>query len=73
MISRCFTPGQGDVVTVPVCVFQGGADTFVPEAPGRGLAGRIPEAACGFYPDEGHFIALTGRRDVLGYLAVDLP
>ncbi len=59
-------------VTVPVRVFQGGADTLVPEAWGRELARRIPGATLSLYPGEGHFIALTRRRDVLEYLAGDL-
>jgi pimeloyl-ACP methyl ester carboxylesterase len=59
-------------VTVPVHVFQGAADLLVPEAWGRTLAARIPGAALTSYPGEGHFIALTRRREVLGYLAGDL-
>jgi len=59
-------------VTVPVRIFQGAADALVPEAWGRSLAARIPGATITCYPDEGHFIALTRRRDVLEYLAEDL-
>ncbi len=65
----CFAPEE---VAVPVHVFQGGADTLVPEAWARSLAARIPGAAITCYPDEGHFIALTRRRDVLSWLAHDL-
>ncbi len=56
-------------VTVPVRVFQGTADTMVPEAWGRDLAVRIPGAELTLYPGEGHFIALTRRREVLAWLA----
>jgi pimeloyl-ACP methyl ester carboxylesterase len=56
-------------VTVPVRVFQGAADALVPEAWGRSLAARIPGATFACFPDEGHFIALTRRRDVLEFLA----
>ena len=59
-------------VTVPVHVFQGAADALVPESWGRTLATRIPGATITCYPDEGHFIALTRRRDVLDYLADNL-
>ena len=59
-------------VTVPVHVFQGTADALVPESWGRTLAARIPGATITCYPDEGHFIALTRRRDVLDYLADNL-
>lgn len=59
-------------VTVPVRVFQGGADALVPESWGHELARRIPGAAISSYPDEGHFIALTRSRDVLEYLVADL-
>jgi pimeloyl-ACP methyl ester carboxylesterase len=56
-------------VTTPVAVFQGTADTLVPEPWGRALAERIPDATLRLYPGEGHFIALTRRRDVLEWLA----
>jgi len=55
-------------VTVPVRIFQGSADTLVPEAWGKELARRIPGASLTLYPDGGHFIALTRRREVLEYL-----
>ena len=38
---------------------------LVPEAWGRELVRRIPGATITCYPGEGHFIALTRRRDVL--------
>ena len=56
-------------IAVPVRVFQGDADALVPSAWGKVLADRIPGATLRIYPDEGHFIALTRSRDVLGYLA----
>ncbi|HLM97308.1 MAG TPA: alpha/beta hydrolase [Acidimicrobiales bacterium] len=52
-------------IAVPVHVFQGEADALVPDAWGRELARRIPGATITCYPGEGHFIALTRRRDVL--------
>ena len=55
-------------VTVPVRIFQGSADALVPEAWGDELARRIPGATITRYPDGGHFIAFTRRRDVLEYL-----
>ena len=55
-------------VTASVHVFQGTADTMVPEAWGQALALRIPGAALTLYPGEGHFIALTRRREVLEWL-----
>jgi pimeloyl-ACP methyl ester carboxylesterase len=59
-------------VAIPVHIFHGSADALVPEAWGRELARRIPGAAITLYPDGGHFIALTRRREVLEYL-VDSP
>jgi pimeloyl-ACP methyl ester carboxylesterase len=56
-------------VTVPVRIYQGTADTLVPEKWGRSLAERIPGAELILYPGEGHFIALTRRREVLEWLA----
>lgn len=56
-------------VAAPVHVFQGSADTLVPAAWGRELARRIPGATLTTYAGEGHFIALTRRREVLDYLA----
>ena len=56
-------------VTVAVRVFQGTADAMVPEAWGRRLAARIPDASLVLYPDEGHFISVTRRADVLDWLA----
>ncbi len=56
-------------VTTPVCIYQGAADTLVPEEWGRMLAKRIPNASIALYPGEGHFISLTRRREVLEWLA----
>ena len=56
-------------VSTATNVYQGTADTLVPEAWGRMLAGRIPEASLTLYPGEGHFIALTRREEVLRWLA----
>jgi pimeloyl-ACP methyl ester carboxylesterase len=53
----------------PVRIFQGTADPLVPESWGRLLAARIPNASLTLFPDEGHFIALTRRDEVLHWLA----
>ena len=50
-------------------IYQGSADTLVPEAWGRMLADRLPRASLTLYPGEGHFIALTRRGEVLRWLA----
>ena len=59
-------------VTIPVHIFQGDADALVPGDWGRELARRIPGSGITCYPDGGHFIALTRRREVLEYLVGDL-
>jgi pimeloyl-ACP methyl ester carboxylesterase len=56
-------------VTTPVRIYQGTADTLVPEVWGRLLTRRTPNASLALYPDEGHFIALTRRQDVLEWFA----
>lgn len=59
-------------LSVPICIYQGTSDTMVPEAWGRQLATRIPNASLVLYPAEGHFISLTRRSDVLRWLAETL-
>jgi pimeloyl-ACP methyl ester carboxylesterase len=56
-------------MTTPVRIYQGTADTLVPEEWGQLLTKRIPNASLVLYPDEGHFIALTRRQDVLEWFA----
>ncbi len=56
-------------VTIPVRMYQGTADTLVPEEWGELLARRTPNGSLVLYPDEGHFIALTRRQDALEWLA----
>ena len=56
-------------VTTPVRIYQGTADTLVPEEWSKLLARRTPNASLVLYPNEGHFIALTRRQDVLEWLA----
>jgi pimeloyl-ACP methyl ester carboxylesterase len=58
-------------VAVPTRIFHGTADQLVPAAWGKQLAGRVPGATVTLYTDEGHFIALTRRREILEYLAGD--
>ncbi len=52
-------------VTVPVDVYQGGADTLVPARWAGIMADRLPKAVLHEYPGEGHFIAVTRRAEVL--------
>ncbi len=56
-------------LSTPVCIFQGSADKMVPEGWGRVLAQRIPRSSFVPFPNEGHFIALTRREEVLRWLA----
>ena len=56
-------------VTTPVRIYQGTADPLIPEEWGHLLTRRTPNGSLALYPDEGHFIALTRRRDVLEWLA----
>jgi pimeloyl-ACP methyl ester carboxylesterase len=60
-------------VPVPVRIFQGSADVLVPESWGHELARRIPGAEITVFPNEGHFIAVTRRREVLEYLIGEYP
>lgn len=60
---------EPESIVVPVRVFQGTADTSVPEVWGRTLAERIPGASLTLYPGEGHLISLTRRHEVLEWLA----
>ncbi len=55
-------------LSTPVRIFQGSADTLVPEAWARLLADRIPHSSLVVFPDEGHFIALTRREEILRWL-----
>ena len=52
-------------LSAPIRIYQGTADPLVPESWGRLLADRIPTASLTLFPAEGHFIALTRRRNVL--------
>jgi pimeloyl-ACP methyl ester carboxylesterase len=56
-------------LSTPVRIYQGTEDPLVPESWARELADRIPGASLTLLPSEGHFIALTRRRDVLVWLA----
>jgi pimeloyl-ACP methyl ester carboxylesterase len=55
-------------LSTPVRVYQGTADPLVPESWGRLLVDRISAASLALLPGEGHFIALTRRRDVFEWL-----
>jgi len=63
-----FAPSE---VSVPVVVHQGAADRLVPAAWAHELAGRLPDARVRLYPDEGHFIVVTRRAEVLDEFAAD--
>ena len=56
-------------LSTPVRVYEGTAHPLVPESWGPLLADRIPGASIALLPAEGHFIALTRRREVLLWLA----
>jgi fermentation-respiration switch protein FrsA (DUF1100 family) len=60
-----FTLGE---VAVPVTVHQGEADHLVPPAWADQLVTGLPRATLVTYPGEGHFIAVTRRREVLAGL-----
>ena len=53
-------------ITVPVTVWQGGQDRFVPAAHGEWLAANVPGARLRLLPDEGHLsIKLSEYANVL--------
>ncbi len=56
----------------PVHLWQGSADTFVPEAVNRPLGDRMPGAVWHEVPDGGHFIAVSHAADILSIAAQDL-
>jgi pimeloyl-ACP methyl ester carboxylesterase len=60
-----FAPAE---VAVPVVVHQGSADRLIPAAWAARLVDELPEARLRRYPDEGHFIVLSRRADVLASL-----
>lgn len=55
-IRMCFTRWDFDPaeIRVPVHLWHGDADSYVPVAMARRIAQRIPEAELTVYPDEGH-------------------
>ncbi|MCS5715528.1 alpha/beta hydrolase [Herbiconiux sp. CPCC 205716] len=55
-------------VTVPVVVHQGSADRLIPAAWAARLVEVLPDARLRSYPDEGHFIVLSRRAEVLSSL-----
>jgi pimeloyl-ACP methyl ester carboxylesterase len=63
-----------DVTTVmrPVHLWQGTADTFVPEAVNRPIAERMPGAVWHEVPEGGHFIAVSHADTILKIAARDL-
>lgn len=56
-------------IEVPVSIWHGGADKFVPMAHGEWLAERVPDARVHLLPEEGHVTLSIGRYgDVLDEL-----
>lgn len=66
-------PWGFDLAEVPVHVdvFQGGNDTFVPEAMARHVAEEVPSATLHLYPDEGHLLHYEHWDEVLGTIRAD--
>lgn len=63
-------------ITLPVHVYQGGADRHVPPAMGRHLATTLPAGRLRIYPEEGHLSILVHRfGDCLSdhHAAVEVP
>jgi pimeloyl-ACP methyl ester carboxylesterase len=60
-------------ISVPVRIFQGTADTLVPQRWAQQLVRRIPGSSVSWFPGEGHFIGVTRRRAVLEFLAAAEP
>lgn len=56
----------------PVHIWQGSADTFVPEPINRIVAERTPGAVYHEIADAGHFIAVGEDKDIFRLAAVDL-
>jgi pimeloyl-ACP methyl ester carboxylesterase len=57
-------------VRVPVLLWHGERDPFVPLAVARLLAERIPDATLTVYPGEGHAVDYGHIDEILGPLAV---
>jgi pimeloyl-ACP methyl ester carboxylesterase len=53
-------------IAMEVHLWQGGADTNVPEVMGRYQAGAIPNCKAAFYPDEGHLLLVDRMEEILG-------
>jgi pimeloyl-ACP methyl ester carboxylesterase len=67
-----FTKDWGFAVSdirVPVAVWQGRQDRFVPFAHGEWLAAEIPTAEAHLFEDEGHISLIARIDDILGDLA----
>ena len=56
-------------ITVPVCIFQGTADTMVPLRHAEELAKRIPHADLITWPDEGHLGTVNHVGEILDWIA----
>ena len=56
-------------IKVPVCVFQGTADTMVPMRHADELARRIPHAELVAWPEEGHLGTINHVHEILDWIA----
>jgi pimeloyl-ACP methyl ester carboxylesterase len=50
-----------EAITMPVHIYQSGADRHVPPMMGRYLAARLPQSRLRFYADEGHLSIVVNR------------
>jgi pimeloyl-ACP methyl ester carboxylesterase len=56
----------------PVHLWQGSADTFVPEVVNKPLGDKMPEAVWHEVTDGGHFIAISHADEIMAIAAQDL-
>jgi pimeloyl-ACP methyl ester carboxylesterase len=60
-----------DAIRVPVRIFQGTADTMVPQRHSAELAQRIAGAELTLWPGEGHLGTINHVEEILDWLAAD--
>jgi pimeloyl-ACP methyl ester carboxylesterase len=73
-IRLCFGPWDFDIaqIKVPVHVWHGEDDTYVPVAMARRIAEQIPGAALTVYPKEGHLFSTGHWEEIRETLIADL-